>query len=145
MNPVPPISEKLRALESSLSILPNRQDRLAWITQRARSSSPLPPDLKTETHLVPGCIARAWLVSDFSDGRCHFRADSESAIVKGIAVLLCELFSNQTPQEILSVDPRFLEKFGIDQHLTPNRRNSLATLFQQIRAFALGHSLGGKP
>lgn len=140
MSPTASISEKLRVLETSLSILSNRQDRLAWITRHARSFPPLPPELKTDPHLVPGCLARTWLVSTFSAPRCHFQADSESAIIRGIAVLLCDLFSDQTPTEILSIDPRFLEKFGIDQHLTPNRRNSLATLFQQIRAFSAAHN-----
>jgi cysteine desulfuration protein SufE len=138
LNSAQPISEKFRALESALAAIPHRQDRLAWITQRARSAPPLPTTLKTDNHLVSGCLARTWLVAEFSHGRCDFRADSESAIIKGIAILLCELFSNQTPEEILSIDARFLEKFGIDQHLTPNRRNSLFKLQEQIRSFAAG-------
>lgn len=139
LNNAVPIVEKQRALETSLAAIAHPQERLSWITQRGRAASPLPSNLKTDAHLVPGCLARTWFVADFAGDRCRFRADSESAVVKGIAILLCEFFSGQTPAEILSIDPRFLEKFGVNQHLTPNRRNSLATLFQQIRAFAQQH------
>jgi cysteine desulfuration protein SufE len=81
-------------------------------------------------------MAKAWFVAEFSDGQCHFRADSESAIVKGIAVLLCEFYSGHTPAEIVQVSPAFLERLGITQHLTPNRRNSLGRIWKGIETFA---------
>ena len=61
-----------------------------------------------------------------------------------MAVLLCDFFSGLAPEEIASVDARFLEMYGIDQHLTPNRRNSLARLFQQIRRFAAERGGAGR-
>ncbi|HUD84051.1 MAG TPA: SufE family protein, partial [Candidatus Saccharimonadales bacterium] len=83
-----------------------------------------------------GCLVKIWFVPEFKQGRCHFKADSDSAIVKGIAVLLCDFYSGQTPEEIAQTQPAFLEKFGITQHLTPNRRNGLAKIWGGIEAFA---------
>lgn len=124
-----------------MAALKNSQERLAWVTQRGRAAASLPATERTDANHVEGCLAKTWLVREFADGRCRFRADSESAIIKGIAVLLCDFFSGQTPEEIMLVDTRFLEEFGITQHLTPNRRNSLSTLFKRIRQFAADHVL----
>jgi len=77
-----------------------------------------------------------WLVAEARDGCCHFACDSDSLVVKAIAGLLCELYSGETPVEILAHDPQFLAPLGITQHLTPNRRNALAKVWDHIRQFA---------
>jgi len=130
------IAEKQNQLRKTLAELPMAQDRLAYIVRRGRAVAALDEALKTESHRVEGCLAKVWFVSEFKEGRCFFAVDSDSAIVKGIAVLLCDFYSGQTPGEILEADPDFLEKFGVTQHLTPNRRNSLAKIRSAIEMFA---------
>ena len=128
-----PLSERQRELEETLSAFKTSQDRLGWVTRRGREGPPLDAESKTDERLVPGCLAKTWLVADFADGRCWFRADSESAIIRGVARLLCDFYSGQPAEEILSHGPEFLRRFGIDQHLTPNRRNSLSRLYQEMQ------------
>jgi cysteine desulfuration protein SufE len=89
-----------------------------------------------DAHLVPGCLARLWLIAQFREGRCFFGCDSDSLVVKAIAGLLCDFYSDQAPGEILAHDPRFLAPLGITQHLTPNRRNALSKVWDRIRGFA---------
>jgi cysteine desulfuration protein SufE len=74
--------------------------------------------------------------SEFREGRCFFVCDSDSLVVKAVAGLLCEFYSGQPPAEILAHDPAFLAPFGITQHLTPNRRNALARVWEHIENFA---------
>jgi cysteine desulfuration protein SufE len=130
------IAEKQKELVGALQSLKTAQDRLAWLVRRGRLHPPLNPALKTDAHRVEGCLAKVWFVPEFAGGRCHFKIDSNSAVVKGIAVLLCEFYSGHTPGEIIGTNPAFLEQFGITQHLTPNRRNSLAAISNTIHAFA---------
>jgi cysteine desulfuration protein SufE len=85
---------------------------------------------------VEGCQSQLWLVPAFRDGLCHFRADSDSSIVKGIASLICDYFSGESPETILSGDIRFLEEVGVDQHLSSNRRNGLGKVDERIKRFA---------
>jgi cysteine desulfuration protein SufE len=134
------IAQKQKELVGALQGLKTAQDRLAWLVRRGRLHPPLDPAFKTEAHRVEGCLAKVWFVPEFAGGRCHFRIDSNSAVVKGIAVLLCEFYSGHTPEEIIETSPAFLEQFGITQHLTPNRRNSLAAISNTIHAFAQKHS-----
>jgi cysteine desulfuration protein SufE len=133
------IAEKQRQLTAALGALKTAQDRLGYIVGRGRAAPPLEPEFKTEAFRVEGCLAKVWFVPEFAGGQCQFRADSDSAIVKGIAVVLCEVCSGQAPEEIVKSSPVFLEEMGITQHLTPNRRNSLGKIWQKIQGFARSH------
>ena len=130
------IAEKQKELVGALQSLKTAQDRLAYLVRRGRQHPPLAPALKTEAHRVEGCLAKVWFVPEFAQGRCHFKIDSDSAVIKGIAAVLCEFYSGAMPEEIIDTSPAFLEQFGITQHLTPNRRNSLAAISTAIHAYA---------
>jgi cysteine desulfuration protein SufE len=133
------LADKQRELTAQLAQHKNGQDRLAALVERARKQPLFPPEQRIEAHLIPGCLAKLWLISEFRDGQCFFTADSDSLVVKAIAGLLCDFYSGVSPAEIIAHDPAFLAPFGITQHLTPNRRNSLAKVWEQIRGFAARH------
>ena len=130
------LAEKQQQLSTGLAALKNGQDRLAFLVERAKKFPPLAPELRTDANLIPGCLAKLWLVSEFRDERCFFACDSDSLVVKAVAGLLCEFYSDQLPSEIQAHDPAFLAPFGITQHLTPNRRNALAKVWEHIKHFA---------
>jgi cysteine desulfuration protein SufE len=136
------LAEKQADLVHDLSRLPGGQERLAWLVERARQRPAWPEAERTPERLVPGCLAKLWFAASFKDGRCRFACDSESQIVRAIAGLLCEFYSDQPAGEILAHDPGFLAPLGITQHLTPNRRNALARVWERIRTFAAAHNSG---
>ena len=130
------LAEKQVALTTQLAALNHGQDRLAFLVEQAKRRLPLPPGLRVEKNLIPGCLAKLWFVSEFRDHQCFFRCDSDSLVVRAIAGLLCEFYSGQSPAEIIAHDPGFLAPLGITQHLTPNRRNALAKIWARIRHVA---------
>ena len=130
------IAEKKQRLVARLAGLKDAKERLAYVVECGRRQPPLETALKTDSTRVEGCLAQLWLVTSFANGKCHFRTDSESAVMKGVAALLCDFYSDQTPAEIVETDPAFLKQSGITQHLTPNRRNGLARIWETIREFA---------
>jgi cysteine desulfuration protein SufE len=130
------LAEKQVQLTAELSALKNGQDRLALLVERAKKMPPLPPETRAEQNLIPGCLAKLWFVSEFRTGKCIFACDSDSLVVKAVAGLLCDFYSGHAPAEILAHSPDFLAPLGITQHLTPNRRNALAKVWERIRQFA---------
>ena len=58
-------------------------------------------------------------------------------IVKGLVAMLIKVYSNQKPEDILSSPPEFLNKIGIDKHLSPTRKNGLGAMLKQIQLFAV--------
>jgi len=130
------LAEKEVQLTAQLAALTNGQDRLALLVEWAKKHTGFAPEFRTDEKLIPGCLAKLWFVAHFRDGKCLFDCDSDSLVVKAIAGLLCDFYSGQPPAEILAHDPRFLAPLGITQHLTPNRRNALAKIWERIRQFA---------
>jgi len=85
---------------------------------------------------VKGCISQAWLVGERRDGRCYFRCDADSPLVRGLLVLLCDLYSDATPAEIVATEPVLIEELGLARNLSPTRLNGLRSVRSAIRDFA---------
>jgi cysteine desulfuration protein SufE len=130
------LAEKQQQLAAQLSALKNGQDRLALLVAQAKERPSQAYEFRTKENLIPGCLAKLWLTTEFRDRKCFFACDSDSLIVKAIAGMLCDLYSGQTPAEILAHNPDFLVPLGITQHLTPNRRNALSRVWERIKHFA---------
>lgn len=130
------IEEKKAQLMDELSAIEDSMERLAYIIDLGKEEPPLEDEFKTDLFRIEGCMSALWLVPEFRDGRCYYRSDSDSAITKGVSSLLCWLYSDCTPQEVLSVDPAFLGEVGVTQHISHNRRNGLSQVGSKIRGFA---------
>ena len=133
------LAEKKQELIDDLSLLPSAQDRLMYVVDRAKKSPALPEELRNAETRVEGCLSNLWFIPEYKEGKCYFRVDADSHIVRGIAVVLAEFYSGHPPAEILQNDPAFLSTVGITQHLSPNRRNGLSRLWEKIRGFAAEH------
>lgn len=130
------LKEKQSALAADLARFKSPQDRLAHMIQVGRKAPGLPDEFKNPERKLEGCLSNLWLRSEFREGACRFTSDSDSAIVKGLASVICELFSNLPPQDILQADLAPLREAGLWQQLTPNRRTGLARLVDSIHEFA---------
>ena len=119
-----------------LAIIDDPQERLSLVVDRARKRPPLPEAERTEAHRVKGCISQAWLVGERRDGRCYFRCDADSPLVRGLLVLLCDLYSDATPAEIVATQPALIEELGLARNLSPTRLNGLRSVRAAIRDFA---------
>ena len=131
-----PIDEKRDQLVDELMPFEDPFERFAYVIDRAKTVPPLDDEYKIDTFLIKGCISQLWIFPQFKDGQCQYQADSDAAITKGTASLLCELYSDETPESIIALEPDFLAEVGITQHLSPNRRNGLTSVRQKIKAYA---------
>jgi cysteine desulfuration protein SufE len=133
---MPTLEEKLRQQVEDLAIIDDPQERLAHVVDRAKRIPPLPASERTDVHRVRGCVSIVWLVGEMRDGRCLFRFDADSPIVRGLLAVLCEFFSGSSPAEISAGNLDPLEALGLLAHLSPTRRNGLAAALRAIQAFA---------
>ena len=130
------ILEKRDQIVEELSPFEDHFERFSYIIDRSKSHPPLDEVYKIETFLIEGCLSQLWVFPEFKDGKCYFHTDSDAAITKGTAALLCELYSDETPEDVIGLEPDFLAKVGITQHLSPNRRNGLTNVRKKIKAYA---------
>ena len=135
------LTTRLAQLITRYAIIEDAHERLAAITSRGRKAAPLVDAERTDAHLVPGCSSRVWLVGECVEGVCRFRVDADSPLVKGLAVLLCELHEGATAQDIVAWEPErgLAEELRLDRMLSPTRLNGFASIRAVIHAFAKRH------
>lgn len=131
----PDTNELLEAFEEML----DWEERYEYLLDLGRELPTLDPDLQQEENKVSGCMSTVWLVleepaGDPAEAPLSLRADSDSLIVKGLIVVLMALYQGKTPAAAIEVDPEaFLSKLGLNQHLSPNRRNGLYSMIGRVR------------
>lgn len=130
------LAEKKEQLIEDLAIIEDPLERLAYVMDKGKEHPPLDPQFKTETFAIPGCLSNLWLVPSYREGQCHYACEADAAITQGVAGLLCDFYSGHEPEEILAIEPDFLGKVGITQHISGNRRNGLNNLGKRILGFA---------
>ena len=131
------LAEKQTQLVADYSIIDDPQERLAAIVDRARKTPPLPEAERTEANRVKGCVSLAWVVGEVRAGRCFFRSDADSPLVRGLLKLLCDFYSDATPAEVAATEPVLLEQLGLNRNLSPTRLNGLRAVRAKIRDFAV--------
>lgn len=130
----------LEELTETFELLDDWEERYKFIIDLGRRLEPMPEADMVEANKVPGCMSQVWLTAEATDdapARVHYRADSDAHIVKGLIAILLVLFNDRAPQEILSVDAEAeMQRLGLDQHISPNRRNGVTSMIGRIRAEA---------
>jgi len=84
------------ALAAHWRFIPDPHERLALATQAAAGPG-LPSELKSDNALVPGCVSRVWLHANSLNGSLTLSWDADSAIVRGLAGLVCAVYQNASP------------------------------------------------
>lgn len=111
-------------------------DKYEYLIELGKSLKDYPDSLKTDDRLIKGCQSRVWLDYEIKEGKIVFNADSDAIITKGIISLLIGLYSDRTPQEIISSDFSVVEKIGLKENLSPTRANGLVSMIAKIREVA---------
>ena len=142
---MPTLEEKLRQQVEDLAIIDDPQERLAHVVDRAKRTPPLTAAEWTDAHRVRGCVSTVWLVGEVRDGRCIFRFDADSPVVRGLLALLCEFFSGFSPAEVAASNLDPLGALRLLANLSPTRRNGLAAALKAIRTFAETHAAPRAP
>ncbi len=131
------ISERTTQIKNRFLQFKDWEDRYKELIQLGKSLAPYPEDKRDEKFKVKGCQSQVWLYPEFKEGRVYFHGDSDALLVKGIVGLLTSVYSDATPDEILSTKPEFLKEVGITEHLSMNRSNGLAAMMKQIQMYAV--------
>ena len=94
---------------------------------------------RIDSNLIKGCQSKVWLNSSFKNNTVIFEADSDAIISKGIISLLIRVFSGHRPEDILEAKIDFIEKIGLNTHLSQTRANGLLAMIKQIKIYALAY------
>ena len=132
-----PIEDKIQEIKKQFDLSTDWEKKYEKIIELGKKWPGLEPELKIEDLKVKGCQSQVWIKADLTaDKKIIFRGDSDALLVKGLVALVLTVYSNETPETILKMEPVFLKEIGFDSGLSPSRSNGLYAMIKQIKYYA---------
>ena len=130
-------------LKDNFELLGDWEQRFTYLLDLGRKVPKMDPADAIEVNRVHGCQSQVWLkmqVEPAEDGaspRVKFIANSDAHIVNGLIAILIAMYNNKPAQEILAADAvAVFGELGLEEHLSPTRRNGLHAMVNRIRELA---------
>ncbi len=133
------IEEKQDRIIRQFELLGDWPERYKYIIKLGQKLEPLDEKHKVEENLVRGCQSQVWLHTELDDDKVIFKADSDAAITKGLVAMMVQFYSGEKPDVILKTNPDFIQKIGMQDHLSPTRSNGLASMVKQMKIYAMAY------
>lgn len=119
-------------------------DRYELIIDYGKNLPTLPETDRTDNNLIDGCQSKVWFTAELDRSNPDkpiviFHGDSDALLVRGIVALLIRVLSGHTPKEIVDANLFFIDKIGLQEHLSPTRNNGIIAMLKQMRLFALAY------
>jgi cysteine desulfuration protein SufE len=125
------------SIRQDFEFLDDWEERYRYIIDLGAGLDPYPEELRDDAHKVRGCVSQVWLAVERDEGAdpvLRFAGDSDAHIVRGLVAIVLALFSGRKASEIVETDAEGLfQRFGLDEHLTPQRSNGLRAMVKRIR------------
>ncbi len=128
----------LSELTENFSLFDDWEEKYRYLLDLGKMLPAMDDVLKTESTRVHGCVSQVWMVQSVGeDGRVHFTGDSDGLITRGLIAVLFSAYQDKTPEEIATVDiEAAFQEIGLNEHLSPNRRNGFFAMVQRVKMFA---------
>lgn len=111
----------------------DQHGKLEYIFDLSKQLPDLPETHKLDENLIKGCQSKVWLVSRREDDRLIYRADSNTAITKGLIALLIRVLSGQKAEDVARADLYFIKEIGMNLFIGSQRSNGFASMVNKMK------------
>ena len=131
-------------LASNFDFFDDWEQRYEYITELGDKLGDLPESDRSDATKVHGCMSNVYITGDLDDdGILHYRAECDTAVIRGVIALLLKVYTGRTPREALDIDAdSFFDRLGLFDHLSPTRHVGVYAIVERIRAVAAEHMTG---
>ena len=131
--------EKQDAIIADFQVFDDWMDKYEMIIDLGKEIKGITVDKRKDEQLIDGCQSRVWLKAEIDNKRMNFSADSDAIITKGIIALLIAVYNGEKPETIVKEELYFIDKIGLQEHLSPTRANGLLEMVKRMKLEALKH------
>ena len=131
------LDQKQQEVIDEFEVFDDWMDKYEHIIDIGKNTPVILKENKTDERLIEGCQSKVWLHMELISGKISFTADSDAIITKGIIGLLIRVMNNEDAEAIAKSDLSFINKIGLQEHLSPTRANGLANMVKQIKLYAI--------
>ena len=130
------IQQKYNKYKNDLDALVEPMDKYHYLIKQGKDTA-LDDEYKIDSFNVNGCQSTVYLVPKHNNNTIDFMADSNSAITKGLATIVADIFSGSTKLEIQGTDINtMIDGLQLPTILSPSRRNGAFNMYKKIKDYA---------
>ena len=133
------LKQKQDAIIADFQVFDDCMDKYEMIIDLGKEIKGITVDKRKDEQLIDGCQSRVWLKAEIDNKRMNFSADSDAIITKGIIALLIAVYNGEKPETIVKEELYFIDKIGLQEHLSPTRANGLLEMVKRMKLEALKH------
>ena len=133
------LKQKQDAIIADFQVFDDWMDKYEMIIDLGKEIKGITVDKRKDEQLIDGCQSRVWLKAEINNKRMNFSADSDAIITKGIIALLIAVYNGEKPETIVKEELYFIDKIGLQEHLSPTRANGLLEMVKRMKLEALKH------
>ena len=130
------IKEKINYYKECLDLFDDGMEKYKFLIDQGKNAKIFPEEFRNDSFKVSGCQAQVWLVPQISEDKLSFYYDSDAFISKGMVTILCDIYGNRNPSEIINSNFKLLDILELDTLLTPGRRNGVFSMLEKIKEYA---------
>ncbi|WP_108659446.1 SufE family protein [Acuticoccus kandeliae] len=121
-------------IAEAFELIDDWEERYRYVIELGKELPDFPDALKTDATKVEGCVSKVWLLTGVDDDRLVVKGDSDAMIVRGLVAILIAYYTGRPVEAVPTLDVEaFLRTLHLDEHLTPQRSNGLASMVKRIR------------
>ena len=136
------IEEKIFFYKNNLDCFEETMEKYRFLLDQGKNAVSFPEEYRQESFKVEGCQSQVWLVPEYKINLLNFYSDSDAFISKGMVTILCDIYGNNKPTDIIASDFELLKILELDILLTPGRRNGVFSMLNKIKKYAHYYSQG---
>lgn len=92
-------------------------------------------ELRRDAYRIEGCHTAIWLKTELRGDRVYFQGDSDSLLVKGILLILKEMYDGRAAGEVAKYPPRFLAYIADAVIYREIKTNGIFKCYQKLAAY----------
>lgn len=94
----------------------------------------LPPNehIRLPENRLAGCKTAIWICARIENGRVYFDADSNSLLVKGMLLIMKDLYEGREKHEAAEAPPRFFDAVSDDVIYPEIKQNGLKRCYEKL-------------
>ena len=132
------ILDEIEEIIDEFSFFDDWADRYQHLIDLGRKLPGISSEYQNDAYKLSGCQSTVFFVANKTDKNLiQFKAQSDAAIVQGLVALILRVYSGRSADEIINTRPDFLKQIGLDKHLSPSRKNGLASMISKIKSSAM--------
>ena len=132
------ILAEIEEIIDEFSFFDDWADRYQHLIDLGRKLPSIPDEYQNDSYKLSGCQSTVFFVAKKTEeDLIMFKAQSDAAIVQGLVALILRVYSRRSAEEIINTSPDFLRQIGLDKHLSPTRKNGLASVISKIKLSAM--------